>query len=167
MKNIKIFTTFNWDTVISLIYKSRFIIATLCAAVLLFSSCKKIAASIAPSQNALEQYFGDNVLNKDFTVKLASDNGTDITAQYSGYTFKLLKNTFYDGPLTATFNQTTTNGTWSSNSDYSKLIITLPNTAASFTFLSREWRFTKKTVPVLELAPWGTTEPDILHMQRQ
>jgi hypothetical protein len=34
-------------------------------------------------------------------------------------------------------------------------------------FLNREWRFTKKSLPQMELAPWGTTEPLVLHMLRQ
>jgi hypothetical protein len=149
------------------IYKSRFIIAIVMAALLLFTGCKK-GSIVTPNQNALEQYFEDNILNKDFTVHFASDNGADITAQYSGITFKLLKNTYYDGVMTATNSLFTINGTWSSNSDYSKLVITLPATTfPSFAFLSREWKFTKKAVPIMELAPWGTTEPDILHMQRQ
>lgn len=149
------------------IYNSRFIIALCMAALLLFTGCKK-GGTITPNQNALEQYFEENVLNKDFTVHFASDNGADITSQFSGFTFKLLKNTYYDGAMTATNSLFTINGTWSSNSDYSKLVITLPSTTfPSFAFLSREWKFTKKAIPILELAPWGTTEPDILHMQRQ
>lgn len=167
MKSINIFTQFKWSNVPTVIYKSRFIIALGLAVLLLFTGCKK-GGIITPSQNALEQYFEDNILNKDFTVHLASDNGADITSQFSGFTFKLLKNTYYDGAMTASNSLFTINGTWSSNSDYSKLVITLPSTTvSSFAFLSREWKFTKKAVPIMELAPWGTTEPDILHMQRQ
>lgn len=167
MKSIKTFTQFKLQEVPVLIYKSRLFIAVLFAALLLLNGCKKIKEAATPSQNALEQYFEDNILNKDFTVHFASDNGADITSQYSGFVFKLTKNTYYDGPMTAVNSLFTINGTWSSNSDYSKLVITLPSTTiSSFAFLSREWKFTKKAVPILELAPWGTTEPDILHMQR-
>ena len=49
----------------------------------------------------------------------------------------------------------------------SKLVITLPTTPSIFVFLNREWRFTKKALPEMELAPWGTTEPLVLHMLRQ
>lgn len=167
MKSINIFTQFKWNTVPVLLYKSRFFIAVAAAIVLLLSGCSKNPLSNPQNQNALEKYFEDNILNKDFTVHLATDNGADITADFSGFNFKLLKNTYYDGTMTATNSLFTFNGTWSSNSDYSKLVITLPTTIPSFAFLNREWKFTKKALPLLELAPWGTTEPDVLHMQRQ
>ncbi len=50
-------------------------------------------------------------------------------------------------------------GTWSTNNDYSKLDISLPDSIPVFPFLSRSWRFTKKANPTLELAPWGGSAP--------
>ncbi len=147
------------------IYKSRFIIAIALAALLLLSSCSK-SALIEQNQSLLQQYFETNILNKDFKVHLAMDNGADITTQFSGYTFKLTKNTLVDGPMAATLGTTTLTGTWSCNEDYSKLVITLPNSVIAFAFLNREWKFIKKAVPIMELAPWGTTEPKVLHMER-
>ncbi len=141
-------------------------IALVCALVLLLSSCKKNPVD-AISQDLLQQYFETNILNRDFTVKLATDNGTDLTVQYSGYLFKLVKTTLYNGPMTATKGATVYSGTWSCNDDYSKLVISLPASPAEFGFLNREWKFTKKSIPVMELAPWGSLEPKILHMERQ
>jgi len=146
-------------------YRLRIIIALAFAALLLLSGCSKEALAAA-NKGLLEQYFEDNILNKDFVVQLATDNGADLTAQYNGYTFRLSKNTLLNGPLTATTTTTVYTGSWSANDDYSKLVITLPNSVAAFSFLTREWKFTKKAVPVMELAPWGTTEPKVLHMQR-
>jgi len=147
------------------LYRSRFIIVVLVSIILLLASCSKSAIE-AHYISAAEQYFEDNVMNRNFRVELATDNGTDITSQYTGFLFRLMKNTSYDGPLTATNGGTVYTGTWSSNSDYSKLVISLPTAPPSFAFLIREWRFTDKTFPVLKLAPWGTTEPDVLHMER-
>lgn len=144
----------------------RLLIAVACAVLLLFASCKKSLPAQA-QQTVLEQYFEQNILNRDFTVKLATDNAADLTTQYNGYMFKLLKNTLLNGPMTATKGGVTYNGTWSSNDDYSKLTITLPIAPAEFNFLTREWKFTKKAVPVMELAPWGSLEPKVLHMERQ
>ena len=49
---------------------------------LMSPSCKKNGD---PGTNALlEQYFETNVLNRNFTVSLAQDNGTDLTANYTG-----------------------------------------------------------------------------------
>lgn len=147
------------------LYRSRFIIVVLLSIVLFLASCSKSAIE-AKYISAAQQYFEDNVLGRDFRVALATDNGTDITAQYTGFLFKMIKNTYYDGPFTATNGATVYSGTWSSNEDYSKLVITLPTAPPTFAFLIREWRFTDKTFPTLKLAPWGSTEPDVLHMER-
>jgi len=140
-------------------------------AFLLFAgSCKK---SNPPDYivNVYEQYFETNILNRDFRVKLATDSGKDITSEYTGYTFKLLKNTYYQGPMTATMNSNPAviyDGTWSTNEDFSKLVITLSELPVpkEFIFLNRQWKFIKKAIPVMELAPWGTIDPKILHMER-
>ena len=148
-------------------FRSRYIIAILFAGLLLAPGCKKAKEEI--TQDILQQYFETNILNRDFIVKLATDNGSDITTQYTGYTFRLLKNTNYDGPMTGIKGGTTITGTWTCNEDFSKLTITLtqPSTPAEFVFLNRAWRFTKKAVPVMELAPWGGTPTYVLHMERQ
>lgn len=137
-----------------------------------FSSCKKTqdllnAAAGTGTSSALEQYFEANFLNQNLIITLATNNGNDLTSTYNGYTFKLLKTDFYHGPMQATKGSNTYTGMWSSNSDYSKLVITLPSMPSELVFLTREWRFTKKAPPVLELAPWGTTEPIVLHMLKQ
>ncbi|MDQ2721513.1 MAG: hypothetical protein M3Z26_17385 [Bacteroidota bacterium] len=132
--------------------------------ILLSTSCKKGASGNNP---LLEQYFETNVLTRNFIVSLARDTSNDITANYNGYIFVLLKDDLYHGAMTATKNATVYNGTWSSNSDYSKLIITLPTVPPEFNFLSRSWRFTSKDLPTLKLAPWGSTDPKLLNMLRQ
>jgi hypothetical protein len=133
---------------------------------LFFSGCSKSSIVEAAKTSYLEQQFEDNFINKNFRVFLATDNGADLTGQYTGYTFVMYKNTYYDGPFTVVKNSVTYNGTWTSNADYSKLVIALPSTPAEFIFLNREWKFTKKSLPVMELAPWGTLEPKVLHMER-
>ena len=147
-------------------FRSRYIIAILAAILLLATSCKKVQDQI--TQDILQQYFDQNILNRDFQVQLATDNGTDLTSQYTGEVFRLLKNTNYDGPMTAIKNGVTYTGTWSCNEDFSKLTISLtqPTTPAEFVFLNRAWKFTKKAFPIMELAPWGSTDPKVLHMER-
>lgn len=142
------------------------IIAAL-AIILMLNSCSKVEAAIeAKQQTELEKQFEDNILNKNFRVQLATDNGVDLTPQFTGYTFILYKGTYYNGALTATKNSITYTGTWSCNEDYSKLTIVLPSVPTEFLFLVRDWRFTKKSLPVMEFAPWGTLEPKVLHMER-
>jgi hypothetical protein len=129
--------------------------------------CKK--APVTPTEELYQKYFEQNVLNSNFVVSLATDNGNDSTAKYAGWVFRLLKNTYYDGPMTAVKNGQTYTGTWMCNADYGKLTINInsPSVPASFTFLNRDWRFTKKDLPTMELAPWASTAPTVLHMLRQ
>lgn len=134
-------------------------------AVMVCVSCKKTLKNI--EQTTLEKYFSTYVIGNDFTVTLAKDSTSDITTTYDGYTFVLLKTDLYHGPLKATYGSHEYMGTWSSNDDYSKLDISLPDSIPAFRFLSRSWRFTKKSNPTLELAPWGRSDPIVLHMTRQ
>jgi hypothetical protein len=143
----------------------RFFSLFVFSALLFGSACKK---SVDASNNALlEQYFETNILNRNFTVSLATDNGADITSDYSGEVFVLLKTDFYHGPLQATKGGMVYTGSWSCNSDYGQLTIMLPNPPPEFAFLSRAWRFTSKGLPTMELAPWGSSAPIVLHMYRQ
>lgn len=151
------------------LFKGRFIVAIGFALMLLLSSgCKKLAAA-AGSRSALESLFEENILNRNFIVHLATDNGTDLTSQYIGYNFILTKTTsYYDGPMTGTKAGLTYTGTWACNEDFSKLVISLtsPATPPEFNFINRSWKFTKKAFPIMELAPWGSTDPKVLHMER-
>ena len=167
-KKLTIFITNKLKNMPAIFYKGRFIIAVICALLLLLFSCKKLAL-VNADQGTLEKYFAENVLNKTFVVEFASDSSIDITGKYNGYDFVLTNTTsYYDGNMTGTKNGVTYSGTWVSNSDYSKLVINLnaPSVPAEFVFLNREWKFTKKDVPVLKLAPWGSTDPKVLHMRR-
>ena len=136
-----------------------------CLLLMLNISCKKNLN--AAKRTLAEQYFETNILTKNFTVTLATDSSTDLTSNYTGEIFVLFETDLYHGPLKATKNGVDYNGTWSANSDYSQLIITLPNPPAEFVFLSRAWRFTSKNVPTMALAPWGSTAPIALQMTRQ
>jgi len=133
---------------------------------MLSPGCKKAKENV--SQDILQQYFETNILNRDFKVKLATQNGTDLTSNYTGYVFRLLETTVYNGDMTAIRNDSTYSGTWNTNNDFSKLTINLsiPIIPQSFIFLNRSWRFTKKALPVMELAPWGSSEDIVLHMER-
>lgn len=133
---------------------------------LAFFSCKKAKLLTGPG-TPTENLFENTVINQNFIISLATDSTTDITSEYAGYTFKLLKTDYYHGPLEAKKDANTYSGSWSSNEDYSKLVITLPATPSPFIFLTRAWRFTKKDFEELDLAPWGSTAPVVLHMVKQ
>jgi hypothetical protein len=124
------------------------------------ASCKKEADSVDPVA-----FFNANVLNKNLTVHLATDNGVNVTSNYSAYTFKCATG----GVFTATNNLFSINGTWAVNADYGKLTITLPTPPSEFIFLNREWIFTKYSTPIMELGYSATAggEYKILHFQKQ
>ncbi|MEO5890203.1 MAG: hypothetical protein ABIQ31_08120 [Ferruginibacter sp.] len=152
------------------LYKGRFIVAGIFALLMLFSasSCKKLRAA-AGDRSALEALFEENILNRNFVVHLATDSGRDITSEFHGYNFILTKTTsYYNGAMTGTKDGVKYTGTWTCNDDFGKLSISLtsPSIPAAFIFINRDWKFTKKAFPIMELAPWGTTDPKVLHMER-
>lgn len=128
-------------------------------------SCKKSIDSL--SQSLMEKYFEKYIIGSNFVVTLAKDSTADITANYQNYKFVLLETDLYHGPLKATNGSHEYMGTWKTNEDYSKLDIALPDSITVFRFLSRSWKFTKKENPTLQLAPWGSSAPIVLHMTRQ
>jgi hypothetical protein len=164
-ENMAIFIQPKIHVMKTLIFRPVIIFIIPLVVLFVFNSCHKNPVEVI-QQTAYEKQFEDNILNKNFRVYLAIDNGVDLTSQYTGYTFVLYKSTYYNGPMTAVKNAVTYNGTWSSNDDYSKLVITFPSTPTEFVFLNRDWKFTKKSLPVMELAPWGSLEPKVLHMER-
>jgi hypothetical protein len=166
-KNIRIFILRKFGDMPSTIFNYRFMIALFCAALLLLSGCKKAIEDI-PAET-LQGYFEKNILNKNFVVDLATEGSVDKTSEYAGYSFILTKTTLYtEGPMTGTKDGIVYTGTWVSNADYSQLAINLnsPSIPTEFIFLNRVWRFTKKSLPIMELAPWGSTDPKVLHMRR-
>ncbi len=153
----------------TLFFKTRFLIAVIFSALLLAFGCKKTVET--QTVDILQQYFDQNVLNRDFRVDSATDNGVDITHQYDSYIFRLEKNTTTnsntDGPMTAKVNGTVVcTGTWSCTEQYGKLGINLTSPAIpEFSFINRDWKFTSKEWPIMKLAPW-VASARVLWMER-
>lgn len=146
-------------------FSIKLVLVIFCAAT--FVSCKKNDSANTGTGTLVEQLFESEILNHDFIVNLANDNGIDNTASYNGYAFRLLKTDYYQGPFTVKKGSASYTGTWSSNNDYSKLTITLPSTPPEFVFLTREWRFISKNLPQLKLSPWGSSANIELDILRQ
>lgn len=126
-------------------------------------ACKKEKNSGTQAEKLFEQ----NILHRPFVVDLAEEDGRNITATFRGYHFILMKTDYYHGPLRAIHDGSVITGSWSTNDDFSKLVIELPAGTAQFDFLSTSWRFTKKGLPVMKLAPWGAASNKVLHMRRE
>lgn len=148
-------------------FNKRLVIAVICALILLSTGCKKFIENV--TENQYQRYFEENILTRTFIVDLAKDTAVDKTSLYSGYNFILTKGTtLTGGPITGTRDGVTYSGTWDCNADYSRLTInfTSPSLPAELVFINRAWRFTKKALPVMELAPYASPDPKVLHMRR-
>ena len=131
----------------------------------LLSSCSKDDDddNTTPSSNAV--YFSENALARDLLVQLASDNSSDITAQFSGYTFRLTKTATYSGTITASNDLLTVNGTWSIDAGYDKITFVFPtDVISSLSFFNKEWQFSSRSTTVIELV---AADGDILKFQRK
>lgn len=151
------------QTLQNIVTRWGFFIALLFAlAILALQGCEKIKEELA------KDYFEDNVLDRDFIIDRATNDTADITTQFAGWVFRLRKNTYTDGPMTATKSGVMHTGTWLLTENYGKLTINInqPSVPAGFEYLNRSWRFTEKSLPVLKFAPWGSSAPHVLHMRR-
>ncbi|MFM6983692.1 MAG: hypothetical protein ACKOXF_06140 [Chitinophagaceae bacterium] len=129
---------------------------------ILVTACKKkeeIIAEKAYEPNTLNQFFETYILNKDIRVTEAKFEGRDTTTMYADYTFKLYKNTYYDGPFEARNSTDTFTGTWQCNEDYSKLSLKIGGNGA-LDWVDVDWKFKSKSTTTLELIPWFNTDGD-------
>jgi hypothetical protein len=129
---------------------------------LVIQSCKKkdeIIEKKAYEPSTMNKFFEDYILNKDIKITVAKFEGRDTSAMYADYTFKLLKNTYYDGPFEARNSNDTFTGTWQCNEDYSKLILNIQGNSA-LNWVSINWKFKSKSFTTLELIPWFNTDGD-------
>lgn len=139
--------------------QSGSVISFLVVAVMMISCSKKKLEDKVFEPSFLNKFMEDNILNRDFTVTQAKFEGRDTTPMFSGYIFKLLKNTYYDGPFEARHDGKTYTGTWQSNDDYSKLILDI-KVNDTLQWVSLTWKFKSKTQTSLEIVPWFNTDGD-------
>lgn len=153
---------------IKLFFKWRFAVALGVAVLILFlCGCKKIVENT--QMDIAQQYFKNNILNSDFIIDSAYNNGTDITSRFTGFTIKLLEGTdLTSGVITAKKADSTISGTWLATEQYGKLTVVFTAPPNGFEFLNRSWRFLEKNLPVMKLAPWGMPNPAVtrLYMRR-
>lgn len=149
----------------NLFYKLMLILSISFTSTILLISCDKDDddSNSTPSSNS--QYFSANVVGRDLLVQQASDNSTDITAQFNGYTFHLTKTATYSGTISASNDLLTVNGTWSVAGDFDKITFTFPtDVISSLSFFNKEWQFSSRATTVIELM---ASDGDILKFQRK
>ena len=153
---------------IKVFFKWRFAVAIATAILILFLfSCKKIVEDT--QMDIAQQYFKNNILNSDFVIDSAYNNGIDVTARFAGFKIKLLEGAdLASGPITAKKADSTINGTWLATEQYGKLTVNFISPPTGFDFFNRSWRFLEKNLPIMKLAPWGMPDPAVtrLYMRR-
>jgi hypothetical protein len=162
-KNILIFTTFNFDIMNTFLSKIT-LFATVLFCAIVFTKCTK-----SDSDTALDPivFVDNNFVNKDLSVHLAVDNGTTVTTQYNGYTFRFTKNSATGGTVSVSNTLLNYSGTWSTSTDHTTITMALPTPPNEFAFLNRQWKFTKYSTPIMELAPNASGDSKVLHFQIQ
>lgn len=122
---------------------SRFLIAIV-VILSAFVSCTKDPSGSDTSLSGI-------VVSGTWTVHLYSQNSTDLTATYAGYTFEFKTG----GALTATKAGTTTSGTWAevADSGKTKLVISWVGGAIPVALLEIEedWVLNSKSSSLIEL----------------
>ncbi len=106
----------------------------------IISCSKKKLEEKAYEPSVMNKFFEDYILNKDISVSIAKYEGRDTSAMYAGYSFKLLRNTYYDGPFEARVNGVLYTGTWQCNEDYSKLTLNISGTGA-LDWVKLNWKY--------------------------
>lgn len=126
------------------------------------SSCQKdttlppVPKDSADNVTSAQKAFDLLVLGKDFYMKNGVDSaGTDLTSSYADQIYVLKKETYTNGPLVVTAGGVAYNGTWKSNSDYSKMELYVTG-RPDFAFYSIPWRVTSKTFTGLKMVPQAT-----------
>ncbi len=141
------------------------------------TSCKKDPPPQPPSNTDtafndsavrayMEKIFEAMVLNQPVRIVLAVDSsGNNITPNYQDMVIYLRKDTYYNGPLEILAKGTKYMGTWSSNSDYSRLNLSILG-IPEFAFFDKTWRFTYKSSTLLKIAPVVNPGKKTLHLEK-
>jgi hypothetical protein len=114
----------------------------------------------------MEKIFEAMVLNQPVRIILAVDSsGNNITPNYQDMVIYLRKETYYNGPLEILAKGTKHMGTWKSNSDYSRLDLSITG-LPEFAFFDKTWRFTYKSQTLLKIAPVLNPGKKTLHLEK-
>lgn len=134
--------------------------------IILISGCKKNNDD-ADNNASAQVYFSSNVINRDLLLVYAKDNNADVTAKFSGYTFRLADTASLAGTITVSNDLLTVKGNWSVDASYNKIAFILPtNIIPDLVLLNKEWQFTTREQAVIKLAA-ANGEADELHFSKK
>jgi hypothetical protein len=133
---------------------------------MLLTGCSKDNANDNSSTSTGHDYFVANMLGKDLMVTSAIDNTTDITADFSGYTFHLTDTAALGGNITAANFVRTTVGVWTIDAAYSKITFTFPSPIPILTFMTKQWQFTSNSTTTIDLGA-ANGETDVLRFSKK
>jgi hypothetical protein len=129
-----------------------FFFLLLFSGILLLNGCSK-------DENNTPAWPGNQLLiDKNFSVPYAKDNGADVTANYNGIIFRFAgPATSLTGTATAANSLFTVTGTWTMNSSRDKISFSFPtNLLPDLAFMNKTWKITNAFVsPVVLKADNG------------
>jgi hypothetical protein len=153
------------NTMKKIIFKLSLLAAICFSGSLLITGCSKDSVD-NPSTSTGHDYFVNNMLGKDLTVTSAIDNNTDITADFSGYTFHLTDTATLSGTISAANFVRTTIGVWTVDAAYSKITFSFPSAIPILSFMTKQWQFTGNTSVTIDLSA-ANGETDVLHFSKK
>ena len=150
-----------------IISKLSLLTAVCFSGALLLTSCTKDNVDDnSSSSTTAHDYFVNNMLKRDLTVTSAIDNSTDITADFSGYTFYLADSTAYSGSISAANFVRTTIGTYTVDAAYTKITFSFPGTIPILNFMTKQWQFTSNSSVTIDLSA-ANGETDVLRFSKK
>jgi len=142
-----------------IIYKTMLVAGLSLMGAIALTSCNKkddnLDTAIALKQ-ASQNDFATNVANHDLTVAMAKDDGTDITANFAGYTFKIVDSaaTATSGVVTVANDLLSVTGTWFVDESFSKITFQFPTAVIpKLIFFNKEWGFKGTSSATINLQP--------------
>lgn len=121
------------------------IIFGICFSTLILGSCSKddmnesLSASALKANPTSQANTEEGFINRDLIVQLAIDNGSDITTNFSGYTFRFVANGSGGGIVYASNDIMAIEGRWVLNENRSITIMFPTNLIAALAFMNKQW----------------------------
>jgi hypothetical protein len=131
----------------------------------LLSSCSK--ENNAMTSTTAAYYFTHNTVNQELVIQSATDDGTDITANFNGIAFLLTDTATFAGTVDAHNDLLNVHGTWTIDDAYDKITFSFPTPPLStLSFLNKQWQYIDRNSETINLRA-ANGESDEVHFIRR
>lgn len=137
--------------------KTARFIALLAALSLLTPSCKKAV------EEKQEDLLMSIIVSGVWVVESFTENGTSVTAAFSGYEFKFERN----GTVTGTLSGVNTSGTWSGSTATNSITSNFPTAGAPLNKLNGTWIITDAGLNYVKAVNNNTSGTNSLYLYKK